>query len=161
MSRYKGKKAVVIGGTHGIGLATVRALLQDGAEVVLTGRNLQNTEAVQQELEPQAHVVRSDITRMADIDTLASLVADRFGQIDFVHINEGVARLEPFDAVTEASYDQTFAVNTKGAFFTVQRLAPLVCDGGSFVFTSSVADEGGEAGMTVYSASKAALRSLA
>jgi NAD(P)-dependent dehydrogenase (short-subunit alcohol dehydrogenase family) len=126
MSRYKGKKAVVIGGTHGIGLATVRALLQDGAEVVLTGRNLQNTEAAQQELEPQAHVVRSDITRMADIDTLASLVADRFGQIDFVHINAGVARLEPFDAVTEASYDQTFVVNTKGAFFTVQRLAPLV-----------------------------------
>jgi NAD(P)-dependent dehydrogenase (short-subunit alcohol dehydrogenase family) len=161
MNRYRRKKAVVIGGTHGIGLATVHALLEEGAEVVLTGRNRQNVEAAQQELGSRAQVVCSDITSMADIDALAKLVAERFGQTDFVHINAGVARLEPFDTVTEASYDQTFTVNTKGAFFTVQRLAPLMRNGGSFVFTSSVADEGGEAGMTVYSASKAALRSLA
>ena len=82
-------------------------------------------------------------------------------EVDFVHISAGIARLEPFDQVTEASYDQTFDINTKGAFFTVQRLAPLVRESGSFVFTSSIADEGGTAGMSVYSASKAALRSFA
>lgn len=159
--RFAGKKAVVTGGTHGIGLATVRALLNGGAEVILTGNNKQNIEAARQELGTKAEVVRSDASNLADIDALAMLVRERFGQVDFVHINAGIARLEPFDQVTEASYDQTFDINTKGAFFTVQRLAPLVKEGGSFVFTSSIADEGGTAGMSVYSASKAALRSFA
>ncbi|MBC8135291.1 MAG: SDR family oxidoreductase [Fibrella sp.] len=156
-----GKRAVVTGGTHGIGLATVRALLEGGAEVILTGRSEQNVESVRQKFGEKAQVVCSDTANMADIDTLGALVAERFGQVDFVHINAGIARLEPFDQVSEASYDQTFDTNTKGAFFTVQRLAPLVQDGGSFVFTSSIADEGGTANMSVYSASKAALRSLA
>lgn len=160
-SRLSGKKAVVTGGTHGIGLATVRALLNGGAEVILTGNNAQNIAAARQELGTKAEVVRSDASNLADIDALGRLVQERFGQVDFVHINAGIARLEPFDQVTEALYDQTFDINTKGAFFTVQRLAPLVKEGGSFVFTSSIADEGGTAGMSVYSASKAALRSFA
>lgn len=159
--RFSGKKAVVTGGTHGIGLATVRALLNGGAEVILTGNNAQNIAAARQELGTKAEVVRSDASNLADIDALGRLVQERFGQVDFVHINAGIARLEPFDQVTEALYDQTFDINTKGAFFTVQRLAPLVKEGGSFVFTSSIADEGGTAGMSVYSASKAALRSFA
>ncbi|MBC8103080.1 MAG: SDR family oxidoreductase [Cytophagales bacterium] len=158
---YTGNKAVVVGGTHGIGLATVRALLEGGAEVLLTGRDAQNVLAAQQELGSRALVVQSDTGSMADIAALGALVAEKLGAVDFVHINAGIARLEPFDQVTEESYDTTFDVNTKGAFFTVQRLSPLVREGGSFVFTSSIADEGGTAGMSVYSASKAALRSLA
>lgn len=105
--------------------------------------------------------MRSDTASLADIEALGELVAEKFGEVDFVHFNAGIARLEPFERVTEESYDETFNINTKGAFFTVQRLASLVRRGGSFVFTSSIADEGGAAGMSVYSASKAALRSLA
>jgi NAD(P)-dependent dehydrogenase (short-subunit alcohol dehydrogenase family) len=98
---------------------------------------------------------------MADINQLREIVEEKLGQVDFVFINAGIARLEPFDQVTEATYDQTFNVNTKGAFFTAQRLAPLVKEGGAFVFTTSIADGRGTPGMSVYAGSKAALRSFA
>ncbi|WP_437627720.1 SDR family oxidoreductase [Sorangium sp. So ce321] len=161
MKRYAGKKAVVTGGTHGMGLATVKALLDGGAEVLLTGRNERNVEAARRELGPGAHAVRSDTGSMADIDALRAIVAERLGQIDLLFVNAGVASLERLDQVTEASYDWAFGVNAKGAFFTVQRLAPLIRDGGSIVFTTSIANEGGNPGMSVYSGSKAALRSFA
>ncbi|MBZ4422665.1 SDR family oxidoreductase [Myxococcus sp. RHSTA-1-4] len=161
MGRYTGKKAVVIGGTLGMGLATVKALLEEGAEVLLTGRHGKNLEAVRRELESRAHVVGSDATNMADIDALGRIVQEKLGEVDFVFINAGFSRIEPLEQVTEAAYDQTFGVNTKGAFFTVQRLAPLVRKGGSFVFTTSVADAVGYPGLSVYSGAKAALRSFA
>lgn len=161
MSKYAGKKAVVTGGTAGIGLATVRALLEGGAEVLLTGRNEQTLEAARRELGPQAHVVRSDAASMADIDALAATVREKFGQVDFVFINAGFCKLEPFEEVTEAMYDQTFGVNTKGVYFTVQRLAPLVREGGSFLFMTSIADELGYPNLSVFSGSRAAVRSFA
>lgn len=161
MRNYEGKNAVIIGGTHGMGLATVTRLLEGGAKVLLTGRNPANIDTVRGQLDGQAHVVRSDAAKLSDIDELADIVSDTLGTIDLLHVNLGVAELAPFDQVTEASYDRQFDVNTKGAFFTVQRLAPLIRAGGAIVFTSSVADEGGEAGMSVYSATKAALTSFA
>jgi NAD(P)-dependent dehydrogenase (short-subunit alcohol dehydrogenase family) len=160
MSKYAGKKAVVTGGTIGIGLATVKALLEGGAEVLLTGRNEQNLDAARRELGPRAHVVRSDTANLAYIDALGALVEERLGQIDFVFINAGISELEPFDQVTEASYDRQFDVNTKGAFFTAQRLAPLVRDGGSIVFTT-VTNGPASPNLSVYSGSKAALRAFA
>ncbi|MGH8934083.1 MAG: SDR family oxidoreductase [Egibacteraceae bacterium] len=160
MDRYAGKKAVITGGTIGMGLATAKALIEGGAEVLLTGRNEQNLEAARRELGPRAHVVRSDTANMADIDALGTFAEETLGQVDFVFVNAGVASFEPFEQVTEASYDQTFDINAKGAFFTVQRLAPLVRDGGSFVFTT-VTDGTGTPGLSVYSGSKAALRSFA
>ncbi|MEV8630596.1 SDR family oxidoreductase [Streptosporangium sp. NPDC051023] len=161
MDRYADRKAVVVGGTHGIGLAVVRALLDGGAEVLLTGRNERNLEAVRSELGSRAQAVRSDTTSLADIDALGGQVEETLGRVDFVFVNAGVAHMEPFGQVTEASYDAIFDVNTKGAFFTARRLAPLVDDGGSFVFTTSIANDSGTPGMSVYSASKAALRSFA
>ncbi|WP_328991191.1 SDR family oxidoreductase [Kribbella sp. NBC_01245] len=156
------RKAVVTGGTHGIGLATVKALLDGGAEVLLTGRDERNLEKARGELTGRsAHVLRSDAASLADIDALGNEVGQRLGQIDLLFVNVGISMLEPFDQVTEASYDRSFAVNTKGAFFTAQRLAPLVRDGGAIVFTSSIADEGGESTMTVYGGTKAALVSMA
>jgi NAD(P)-dependent dehydrogenase (short-subunit alcohol dehydrogenase family) len=160
MGKYTGKKAVVIGGTIGIGLATVKTLLEGGAEVLLTGRNEQNLDAARRELGPRAHVVRSDTASMADIDALGALVQEKLGQIDFVFINAGISELEPFDRVTEASYDRLFDVNTKGAFFTAQRLAPLVRNGGSIVFTT-VTNGPANPNLSVYSGSKAALRAFA
>jgi NAD(P)-dependent dehydrogenase (short-subunit alcohol dehydrogenase family) len=155
-----GKKAVVLGGTHGIGLATAEALVKGGAEVLVTGKNTPNLEALVRGLGGRAHAVRSDAGRLDEIDGLANTVRERFGRFDFLHVNIGVAELASFEEVTESSYDRQFAINAKGAFFSVQRLAPLIADGGAIVFTSSVADEGGTPGMIVYSATKAALASF-
>jgi NAD(P)-dependent dehydrogenase (short-subunit alcohol dehydrogenase family) len=160
MPSYAGKKAVVVGGTHGMGRAIVDALLNGGAEVLLTGRNGQRLDASRRELAGRAHVVASDITSLAEIDALGAFVERELGQLDAVFVNAGHAQINAFGDVTEAEYDRTFAVNTKGAFFTMQRLAPLIRDGGALVVTTSIADETGTPGMSVYSGSKSALRAF-
>jgi len=160
MSHYKGRKAVVIGGTHGMGHAMVRALLNGGAEVLLTGRNEQNLSVAQREFDSQVHVIRSDAASMTDIVALGAVVEERLGRIDAVFVNVGVSELATFDQVTEASYDRQFNVNTKGAFFTVQQLAPLIQDGGAIVFTT-VTPTTGMPTMSVYFGTKAAVRAFA
>lgn len=160
MNIYAGKKVVIVGGTHGMGLAVVKALLDAGAEVLATGRNERNLEQARLAA-PGAHFVRSDTASLEDIAVLGAQVGQMLGEIDLLHVNAGVSELEAFDAVTEASYDRQFNINTKGAFFTVQRLVPLIKYGGAIVFTSSIADESSTGGMAVYSGSKAALRSFA
>lgn len=160
MTDYSGKKAVITGGTHGMGLAIAKALVQEGAEVLVTGRNETTIESAKKELGAGAHVVRSDAGDLDAIDLLAKTVEEKLGRIDHLFINAGTAILEPFSQVTEETFDRQFSVNTKGAFFAAQRIAPLINDGGSIVFTSSVADQGGTPGMSVYSGSKAALFSF-
>ena len=160
MGRYTGKKAVVTGGTHGMGLATVKALLDEGAEVLLTGRNQQTLAVVRRELGSRAHVVGSDTANLGDIEALGALVKDTLGRIDFLFINAGVSELGAFDQVTEAAYDRIFEVNAKGAFFTVQHLAPLISDGGSIVLTT-VTNGPANPNLSVYAGSKAALRAFA
>lgn len=159
--RLTGKHAAVIGGTHGIGLATAQLLVEAGARVLVTGRNPVNLAAAREALGEGASVVRSDVADLADIAALERAVAQRLGGLDLLHVNAGIAELAPIESVTVEAYDRQFAVNTKGVFFTVQRLAPLIRAGGAIVLTSSVADEGGEPGMSVYSATKAALVSFA
>jgi NAD(P)-dependent dehydrogenase (short-subunit alcohol dehydrogenase family) len=155
------KKAVVTGGTHGMGLAIVRELLARGAEVVLTGRNEQNIEEARTALKGEAaHVVRSDAASMADIAALGDLVGARLGRIDYLFVNHGVAQFAELADVTEEAWDRHFAVNTKGSFFTVQRLAPLLNDGGAVVFTT-VANDVVFPGLSAYSASKEAMRAFA
>lgn len=161
MNRYHDVRAVIVGGTHGMGLATAQALVDGGAQVIVTGSNPHKAEEARRTLGDRAMVIVSDITSMADIRSIQSVVKKELVEIDFLHINAGVALLEPYQEVKEDTYDKLFAVNTKGAFFTVQHLSPLIKEGGSIVFTSSVADEGGSPGMSVYGASKAALRSFA
>lgn len=161
MNSLPNSKAVILGGTHGMGLATARALLAGGAEVLLTGNDPENLRALEGTLGPKAHPVRSDITVSTDREALAERVRRVLGTIDLLLVNAGVAELAPFAAATEASWDRQFAVNAKGAFFALQKLVPLVRDGGAIVLTSSVADTGGTPGMAVYSASKAALVSFA
>ncbi|MDB4976856.1 MAG: hypothetical protein JWN48_5197 [Myxococcaceae bacterium] len=160
MGRFVGKKAVIIGGTHGIGGSTARALLEGGASVLLTGRSPANLEAARRELGPEAKIVCSDAASLVAIDSLAERVQSELGQIHFLFVNAGSATLESFAQVTPQSYDDTFAINTRGAFFAAQRLAPLIVDGGAIVFTTSIANDSGNPGMSVYAASKAALRAL-
>ncbi|NGN68161.1 SDR family oxidoreductase [Streptomyces sp. A7024] len=159
--KFAGKKAVVTGGTHGMGLAIVQALLDEGAEVVLTGRNESSNEAARAELKGRAaHVVRSDAADAADIAALAEVARERLGRVDHLFVNHGYAELGALQDVTEEHWDRHFAVNTKGAFFTVQALEPLIPDGGSIVFTT-VANDAPFAGLSAYSASKEAVRAFA
>lgn len=161
MNKYTGKKAVVTGGTHGMGLAIVKALLEGGAEVVLTGRNEKKIEEARTELNSEAAlVVRSDAANMADIDALGALVKEKLGRIDYVFINHGIAEINLLEQVTEASWDRHFNINTKGSFFTIQRLAPLINDGGAIVFTT-VANDKIFPGISAYSGSKEALGAIA
>ncbi|MGC7097401.1 SDR family oxidoreductase [Amycolatopsis lurida] len=155
------KKAVVTGGTHGMGLAIVRELLARGAEVVLTGRNERNIEEARAALKGEAaHVVRSDAGSMADIAALGDVVAERLGSVDYLFVNHGIAQFAELAEVTEEAWDRHFAVNTKGAFFTVQRVAPLLNEGGAVVFTT-VANDVVFPGLSAYSASKEAMRAFA
>jgi NAD(P)-dependent dehydrogenase (short-subunit alcohol dehydrogenase family) len=160
VTRHDGRSAVITGGTTGIGLAIARHLVDGGARVLVTGRNPARVDAARRALGDRAQVVRSDVASRADIDALGALVAER-GPVDAVFVNHGVASLELLAQITEASYDETFAINTRGALFTMQRLVPHICDGGAIVVTTSVAVATGSAGMAVYSASKSALASLA
>lgn len=160
MGRYAGKKAVVTGGTSGIGLATAKHLIQEGARVLVTGRSAKWIEVARKELGDGAIVVASDTSSLADIDALAGRIEETFGKFDLLFVNAGIAQFAPLGTVTESFYDNILSVNTKGAFFTVQRLAPLLVDGGSVVLNTSVVDELGLANTSVYAASKAALRSL-
>ncbi|MET0413073.1 MAG: SDR family oxidoreductase [Polyangiaceae bacterium] len=161
MVNYSNKKAVITGGTTGIGLGVARALVERGAEVLVTGRSEASLEAARRELGARAHVVRADSGSMSDLELLGGEVERRLGVVDLVHLNVGYCKIEPFVEVTEASYDLTFATNTKAVFFGVKWLAPLVRDGGAFVFTTSVADELGYPGMSTYSGSKEAIRGFA
>lgn len=161
MERHKGKKAVIIGGTSGMGLATAKMLLDGGARVLVTGRSQAGLESAQKELGKEALVVSSDARSLTEIDALATQVKAEFDTIDLLFVNAGFSIPTPLGSVTEAIYDEMFNLNAKGPFFAVQKLAPLIKRGGSVVLTTSVANVKGLPGQTTYGAAKAALRSLA
>jgi len=160
MDTYTNKKAVVIGGTSGMGYAIVEKLAKGGATVLLTGRNQATLREAEAAHQGRVIGVASDITKIEEIKQLQSDVQQKLGGFDYLFINTGVCELDTFEAVTEESYDRQFSVNTKGAFFTVQQLAPLMNEGGAIVFTSSVADTMAMPTGLVYSATKAALVSM-
>jgi NAD(P)-dependent dehydrogenase (short-subunit alcohol dehydrogenase family) len=161
MSRYENKRVVITGGSSGLGLAAAEFLAARGARVLVTGRTPEVLAEAARRLGPNGVAVRSDTSSLPAIDELARRVADEFGAIDALVLNAGIGSFDPFDAVTEQTFDEVFAINTKGPFFTVQKLAPLMVDGGAVVLTTSIANQTGWDALSVYSASKAALRSLA
>ncbi|MET0343524.1 MAG: SDR family oxidoreductase [Polyangiales bacterium] len=161
MTTYAGKKAVVSGGSIGLGLAIARQLVAGGAEVLVTGRTEAHLARARDVLGPRAHVLRVDVRDLGAIDGLAAEARARLGALDAVFVNAGIARLTPQAEVDASEYDLTFAVNARGAFFTAQKLAPLVTRGGAVVFTTSIANASGYPGMSVYAGTKAAVRSFA
>ncbi len=161
MSRFTGKTAVITGGTSGIGLATAKAFLQEGARVLVTGRDEKGLEAARLELGKDAIVLRSDSGKLSDLGPLAEAVKSQLGGLDVLFINAGIAKFAPAEASSEELWDETFAINTKGAFFTVQKLTPLLRPGGAVVLNTSVVSVKGFQDSAIYAASKAALRSLA
>ena len=160
MGRADGRSVLVTGATSGIGLATARLLRDEGARVVATGRRAESVEAARVELGVGVDVVRSDIADTADVEELVGLLRETRAGLDLVVVNAGITAMAAVEEVTPELYDRLFAVNTRGPYLLLQRLAPLIRAGGAVVVTTSVADEKGLAGSSVYAATKAALRSM-
>ena len=160
MGRYSGKNAVITGGSSGIGFAMARLLADGGARVLITGRSEAALDAARERLGANVEAVRADVASLPDLDTLAGRVYE-LGTVDALFVNAGISVPTTFGTTTEEEYDELFAINVKGAFFTVQRLAPLLSTGAGVVLTTSVAGSVGIVDTSVYAAGKAALRSMA
>lgn len=161
MRRLEGKTALITGGTTGIGRATAELFIEHGARVAITGQDEQRVAEAAQALGPNAIGIRADVSVAADMDALARQLKTHFGGLDVVFANAGVAKPRPLGDVDEAHIDEQFGVNVKGVLYTVQKTLPLLRKPASIILTGSTVAEQGSAGMSVYSATKAAVRSLA
>jgi NAD(P)-dependent dehydrogenase (short-subunit alcohol dehydrogenase family) len=161
MGKLEGKVAVITGGSSGIGLATAKRFVEEGAYVVITGRREKELKEAVTVIGKNVTTVTGDVSRLEDLDRLYAVVKEKHGHIDIVFANAGAGTIAPLAMATEQHFDQTFDVNVKGMFFTVQKALPLFKDGGSIILNSSVSNVKGLAGFTAYAASKAAVRNFA
>jgi len=161
MGKLEGKVAVVTGGNSGIGLATAKRFQQEGARVVISGRSKKTLDEAVRTIGNGVLSIQADVARLADLDRLYKEVSNKLGKIDVLFVNAGVAKFAPLAETSESTYDEQFDINVKGAYFTIQKAIPLLNDGASIILNTSVADIKGNEGMSAYSATKAALRSLA
>jgi NAD(P)-dependent dehydrogenase (short-subunit alcohol dehydrogenase family) len=161
MKNLEGKIAVVTGGSSGIGLATAKRFVDEGAHVVITGRREKELKEAASLIQKNITTVVGDVSRLEDLDRLFAVVKEKHGHIDILFANAGAGTIAPLAVATEAHFDQTFDVNVKGMFFTVQKALPLFKDGGSIILNSSVSNVLGLPGFTAYAASKAAVRNFA
>jgi NAD(P)-dependent dehydrogenase (short-subunit alcohol dehydrogenase family) len=166
MGKLDGKVALVTGGNSGIGLATAKRFVEEGAHVYITGRREAELAAAVKELGKNATAVQGDVTNLADLDRLVAQIKSETikrekGKLDIVFANAGFARFAALDKITEEHYDLIFNANVKGVIFTVQKALPLVPDGGSIILNASIVATKGFADWSMYSAAKAAVRSLA
>lgn len=160
MGKYQDKNVVITGGSSGFGLATAQLLVDEGARVLITGRDQDRLDSARARLGDTAIAVRSDAASLPDIDALADRVKIEFGTVDALFANAGINGFAPFEATSEEMFDQLLTVNAKGPYFTVQRLAPLLAAGSGVVLTTSVAGALGLPLLSAYAAGKAALRSM-
>ena len=161
MKRLEGKVAVVTGGNSGIGLATAKRLQEEGAKIAIFGRSRKTLDEAVEDIGNGVVAVQGDVAKLADLDKLYAEVSKKLGKIDVLFVNAGVAKFAPFAETSESTYDENFDINIKGAYFTIQKALPLLNDGASIILNTSVAGQTGNAGTSAYSATKAALRSLA
>jgi len=161
MKRLEGKVALVTGGNSGIGLSTAKRLAEEGAKVAISGRDQKTLDAAVKIIGGDVLAVQSDVSKLADLDKLYKAVSQKFGKLDIVFANAGVAKFSPLPETTEALFDEMFDINVKGVFFTIQKALPLLNQGASIIINSSVANQMGLAHSSVYSATKAAVRSFA
>jgi NAD(P)-dependent dehydrogenase (short-subunit alcohol dehydrogenase family) len=159
--KLEGKVAVVTGGSAGIGFATAKRFAEEGATVFITGRRQAELDAAVKQLGPKATAVRADASSIADLAHLFDTVKAANGRIDVLFANAGIYEFTPFGTISEEVYDKMFDINVKGVLFTVQQAVPLMADGGSIILTGSVVGSKGFESATVYSATKAAIRSFA
>jgi NAD(P)-dependent dehydrogenase (short-subunit alcohol dehydrogenase family) len=159
-NKLEGKTAVITGGAEGIGLATAKLFVQEGAYVFITGRRQKELDAAVKEIGGNVSGIQGDIAQLADLDRLYQTVSKVKGRIDIVFANAGVGEVVPIGEVTAEHFDKLFNINVRGTLFTVQKALPLLNDGSSIILNGSVASVKGTAGFGVYGASKAAIRSF-
>ena len=162
MNKLEGKIAVITGGNSGIGLATAKRFVTDGAYVFISGRRQHELDTAVSEIGKNVMGIQGDVSNLVDLDRLYSIVKQEKGHIDILFANAGIGEFARLGQISEEHFDKTFGVNVKGLLFTVQKAIPLFKDdGGSIILNSSIAASKGVEGFSVYSASKAAVRSFA
>jgi NAD(P)-dependent dehydrogenase (short-subunit alcohol dehydrogenase family) len=162
MSKLEGKVAVITGGNSGIGLATAQQFVSDGAYVFITGRRQSELDSAATQIgKNNVTAVQGDVSNLADLDRLYAKVKEQKGQINVLFANAGIVGAAPLGEISEEHFDKTFGINVKGLLFTVQKALPLFQDGGSIILNASVAASKGFEATSVYSATKAAIRSFA
>jgi NAD(P)-dependent dehydrogenase (short-subunit alcohol dehydrogenase family) len=159
--KLENKVAVVTGGSTGIGLGIAQELAAEGARVFITGRRQEELDAAVRTIGAQAVGVRSDVSKLADIDHLYDVIQQKTSHIDILVANAGGGSFQPIGAITEEEFDKTFAINVKGTLFTVQKALPLLRDGASVILTSSTTTTRAVPAFSVYGATKAAIRNFA
>jgi NAD(P)-dependent dehydrogenase (short-subunit alcohol dehydrogenase family) len=160
MGKLQGKVAVVTGGTSGMGLATAKRFVAEGAHVFIMGRRRAELDAAVEQIGSNVTGVQGDIAELADLDRLYERVKTVKGHLDIVFANAGVGEVQPLGAISLDHFDRIFNINVRGTLFTVQKALPLLRDGASIILTGSIAAVKGLAGFGAYSASKAAIRSF-
>ena len=161
MKRLEGKTAVVTGGNSGIGLATAKRFLEEGARVAISGRNQKTLDEAVKTLGDGVLAVQADTAKLDETEKFLAKVVRKFGKIDVLFVNAGVAKFAPLTDTPESLFDEQFDINIKGAYFTIQKAVPHLNDEASIILNTSVAGTTGTPGTSAYSATKAALRSLA
>jgi NAD(P)-dependent dehydrogenase (short-subunit alcohol dehydrogenase family) len=161
MAKLEGKIALVTGGSSGIGLATAKRFVEEGAYVFITGRREKELSAAVKEIGRNATGMQGDMSNLSDLDRLFTQIKREKGRLDVVFANAGIAKFAPLGKITEEAYDAIFDVNVKGVLFTVQKVLPLLPDGASIILNASIVASKGLAANSVYSATKAAVRSFA
>jgi NAD(P)-dependent dehydrogenase (short-subunit alcohol dehydrogenase family) len=158
--KLSNKIVLVTGGTSGIGLEAARLFRQEGATVIVVGQNPARLQSAESQLGEGVTLLRGDVSKPAEIANIVDRISEKFGRIDILFANAGVGLASPLEAVTEDQIDTQFDVNFKGVFFAIQKAAPLLAEGGSIVVTTSFLNEVGAPGLSILSATKAAVRSL-
>ena len=161
MGKLEGKIALITGGTSGIGLATAKRFVNEGADVFVTGRRGQELEAAVKEIGKGVTGVQGDVSKRADLDRLFAQIESEKGRLDVLFANAGVAKYGRLGEISEELFDSIFDINVKGVLFTVQKALPLMPDGASIILNASVVGSKGLSSNSVYSATKAAIRSFA
>jgi NAD(P)-dependent dehydrogenase (short-subunit alcohol dehydrogenase family) len=161
MEKLANKTALITGGNSGIGFATAKDFIEQGAQVIITGRNQKALDEAKNELGDSVHTILSDTGKIEEVYQLLPKVKNIFPALDILFINAGIGKFAALEEVTEAQYDEQFNINVKGAYFTIQQLLPIINDGGSIILNTSINAHIGMAHASVYSATKAALITLA
>jgi len=159
--KLEGKVALITGGNSGIGLATAKQFVNEGAYVFVTGRREAELAAAKKQIGKKVTAIQGDVSNLDDLDRLFAQIRKETGKIDIVFANAGVARYAPLGTITEDFFDSIFDINVKGVLFTVQKALPLLRDGGSIILNASIVGSKGLSSNSVYSATKAAVRSFA
>ncbi len=161
MPKLDGKLALITGGTSGIGFATAKAFIAEGAHVAITGRDAGRLEVATQELGGETFALRADVSDLNQLDELYRTLEDRFGALDIIFANAGIVKEAGLDDTIEEVFDEIFDINVKGVFFTVQKAIPMLRNDASVILNASIAPSVGSPGSAVYAASKAAVRAFA